>query len=155
MGYTLQEVVEMIKGAKDEVLVDARRGEHRFVFEASCATDVNVVTYVPETGVWFYGYRDCGMPFLKETEDEQDVLEFLRKERVGVAHTIRYAMERFVGGEKVHEEIMRPGEFAKMYGVHVKTLQRWDRDGTLKAYRTPKDRRYYTLDHVYACTYLK
>jgi len=38
----------------------------------------------------------------------------------------------------------KPKEFAEMIGVSVKTLQRWDREGILKAYRTPKDRRYYT-----------
>ena len=31
-----------------------------------------------------------------------------------------------------------------MLGVSVKTLQRWDKQGKLKAYRTPTDRRYYT-----------
>lgn len=31
-----------------------------------------------------------------------------------------------------------------MIAVSVKTLQRWDNDGKLKAYRTPTDRRYYT-----------
>lgn len=31
-------------------------------------------------------------------------------------------------------------------GVSVKTLQRWDREETLKANRTPTDRRYYTYD---------
>lgn len=31
-----------------------------------------------------------------------------------------------------------------MIGVSVKTLQRWDNDGKLKAYRSPTDRRYYT-----------
>lgn len=31
-----------------------------------------------------------------------------------------------------------------MIGVSVKTLQRWDYDGKLKAYRSPSDRRYYT-----------
>ena len=30
--------------------------------------------------------------------------------------------------------------------MSVKTLQRWDRDGILKANRTPTDRRYYTYD---------
>ena len=30
--------------------------------------------------------------------------------------------------------------------MSVKTLQRWDRDGILKAHRTPTDRRYYTYD---------
>jgi len=43
----------------------------------------------------------------------------------------------------------KPKEFAEMIGVSVKTLQRWDREGILKAYRTPKDRRYYT-DKQYA-----
>ena len=38
----------------------------------------------------------------------------------------------------------RPKDFAELLGVSVKTLQRWDREGTLKANRTPTDRRYYT-----------
>ena len=38
----------------------------------------------------------------------------------------------------------KPQEFAGMLGVTVKTLQRWDNDGKLKAFRTPTDRRYYT-----------
>ena len=38
----------------------------------------------------------------------------------------------------------KPQEFAEMIGISVKTLQRWDRDGKLKAFRTPTDRRYYT-----------
>ena len=38
----------------------------------------------------------------------------------------------------------QPQEFVEMIGVSVKTLQRWDKDGKLKAYRTPTDRRYYT-----------
>lgn len=40
----------------------------------------------------------------------------------------------------------KPKEFAELVGVSVKTLQRWDRDGILKAYRTPTNRRYYTVD---------
>ena len=35
-------------------------------------------------------------------------------------------------------------EFAKMINISVRTLQRWDKDGILKAFRTPTDRRYYT-----------
>ena len=37
-------------------------------------------------------------------------------------------------------------DFAELLGVSVKTLQRWDREGILKANRTPTDRRYYTYD---------
>ena len=37
----------------------------------------------------------------------------------------------------------KPQDFAEMLGVSVKTLQRWDREGKLKAFRTPTDRRYY------------
>ena len=40
----------------------------------------------------------------------------------------------------------KPKDFAKLLGVSVKTLQRWDRDNILKAKRTPTDRRYYTYD---------
>ena len=40
----------------------------------------------------------------------------------------------------------KPKDFAALVGVSVKTLQRWDREGTLKANRTPTDRRYYTYD---------
>lgn len=40
----------------------------------------------------------------------------------------------------------KPKDFAELLGISVKTLQRWDRDGILKANRTPTDRRYYTYD---------
>ena len=40
----------------------------------------------------------------------------------------------------------KPKDFAELLGVSAKTLQRWDREGTLKANRTPIDRRYYTYD---------
>jgi predicted site-specific integrase-resolvase len=36
------------------------------------------------------------------------------------------------------------GEFAKLIGVVPKTLQRWDREGRLKAHRTVTNQRYYT-----------
>jgi putative resolvase len=38
----------------------------------------------------------------------------------------------------------KPQEFSEMIGVSVKTLQRWDNDGLLKASSTPTNRRYYT-----------
>ena len=37
----------------------------------------------------------------------------------------------------------KPKDFAELLGVSVKTLQRWDREGILKANRSPTDRRYY------------
>ena len=37
-----------------------------------------------------------------------------------------------------------PKQFAELVGRSVITLQRWDREGTLTAYRTPTNRRYYT-----------
>lgn len=40
----------------------------------------------------------------------------------------------------------KPKEFAELLGVSVKTLQRWDRQGILKANRTPTNRRYYTYN---------
>lgn len=40
----------------------------------------------------------------------------------------------------------KPKDFAELLNVSVKTLQRWDRENVLKAFRTPTDRRYYTYD---------
>jgi predicted site-specific integrase-resolvase len=40
-----------------------------------------------------------------------------------------------------------PKQFAQMIGRSVKTLQKWDREGTLKAHRTHTNCRYYTHDH--------
>lgn len=40
----------------------------------------------------------------------------------------------------------KPKDFAKLVGVSVKTLQRWDNEGIFKAYRTPTNRRYYTYE---------
>ena len=35
----------------------------------------------------------------------------------------------------------KPKDFAELLGVSVKTLQRWDREGILKANRTPTSKR--------------
>uniref|UniRef100_UPI0026140C8E MerR family transcriptional regulator n=1 Tax=Peptacetobacter sp. TaxID=2991975 RepID=UPI0026140C8E len=40
----------------------------------------------------------------------------------------------------------KPKEFAELISILVKTLQRWDHDSKLKAYRTPTNRRYYTYE---------
>ena len=45
----------------------------------------------------------------------------------------------------------KPKDFAELLVVSVKTLQRWDREGILKANRTPTDRRYYTYDQYLQC----
>ena len=45
----------------------------------------------------------------------------------------------------------KPSEFAKLVGVSVKTLQRWDRQGLLKANRTVSNRRFYTEEHYNVC----
>jgi len=39
-----------------------------------------------------------------------------------------------------------PREFGKLIARTTQTLQRWDRQGILKAHRTPTNRRYYTHD---------
>lgn len=44
----------------------------------------------------------------------------------------------------------KPKEFANLLNVSVKTLQRWDNEGILTAYRTPTDRRYYTHEQYLA-----
>lgn len=40
--------------------------------------------------------------------------------------------------------ILKPKDMSQKIGVSVRTLQKWDRAGILKAYRTPTNRRYYT-----------
>lgn len=45
-------------------------------------------------------------------------------------------------------KILKPKQVAELLNVTVKTLQNWDKDGVLVAYRTPKNRRYYTLDQI-------
>ena len=42
----------------------------------------------------------------------------------------------------------KPKEFAELLNVSVKTLQRWDRDETLIAKRTPTNRRFYTEEQL-------
>jgi len=43
-----------------------------------------------------------------------------------------------------------PQEFGQLIGRKTKTLQKWDRDGILKAHRSPTNRRYYTHDQYLA-----
>lgn len=46
--------------------------------------------------------------------------------------------------------MLKPNEMAARIGVTVKTLQKWDKDGTLPAFRNPKNRRYYTEEQYLA-----
>ena len=41
-----------------------------------------------------------------------------------------------------------PNKFARLIAKTTKTLQRWDREGILKAHRTPTNRRFYTHDQL-------
>lgn len=45
-------------------------------------------------------------------------------------------------------KILKPNEVAKILGVSVKTLQKWDNNGTFKALRNHNNRRYYTQEQV-------
>lgn len=49
------------------------------------------------------------------------------------------------------EKRYKPHDFAELLGVTVRTLQRWDTEGKLKAYRTPTDRRFYTHEQYLTC----
>ena len=40
--------------------------------------------------------------------------------------------------------ILKPRDMSQKIGVSIRTLQKWDKAGILKAYRTPTNRRYYT-----------
>ncbi len=48
------------------------------------------------------------------------------------------------------ENTYSPKQFGQMVGRSVKTVQKWDREGTLKAHRSPTNRRYYTHDQYLA-----
>lgn len=44
------------------------------------------------------------------------------------------------------EELLNITQAAKILGVSVKTLQRWDKEGTFPALRTPSNRRAYGVE---------
>lgn len=46
------------------------------------------------------------------------------------------------------KQIYKPKDVAKLMGVTVKSVQRWDSEGRLIAKRTPQNRRYYTQDQI-------
>ena len=45
-------------------------------------------------------------------------------------------------------DILKPKDIVKILNISMKTLQRWDKDGTLPAFRNPKNRRYYTEEQI-------
>ena len=38
-------------------------------------------------------------------------------------------------------------EFSALIGMSIRSLERWDKEGDLVAFRTPRGRRYYTDEH--------
>ena len=44
------------------------------------------------------------------------------------------------------KNILKPKDMSELLGISVKTLQRWDQEGKLAAYRNPSGRRYYTKE---------
>lgn len=48
----------------------------------------------------------------------------------------------------LEQRVYKVGELSKKFGISVKTLQRWDRKGILKALRSPTGRRYYTEEQL-------
>ncbi len=40
------------------------------------------------------------------------------------------------------------GEVSKLTGIKIRTLQNWDTNNVLKAYRTLTNRRYYTIEQI-------
>ena len=50
------------------------------------------------------------------------------------------------------KEIFSPREFGRLIGRKTGTLQRWDREGILKAKRTPTNCRYYTYEDYMQAT---
>jgi len=45
-------------------------------------------------------------------------------------------------------KILKPKDVSKMLNVTVKTLQNWNYDGKLVAFRNPNNRRYYTQEQI-------
>ena len=61
----------------------------------------------------------------------------------------------YLRGDRYMSKHYKPSEFAELINVSVKTLQRWDNEGVLKAYRTPTNRRYYTYEQYLSYEGLK
>lgn len=80
----------------------------------------------------------------KTTKDPEykEIFNELKKEAVA------FATEEIMKAGETGEIKYKPREFAELVGVSVKTLQRWDKNGTLPAQRTPTNRRYYTQEQL-------
>lgn len=50
---------------------------------------------------------------------------------------------------------IKPRKMARLLGVSVRTLKRWDKDGSLPAHRTPSNRRYYTEEQYASYNYAR
>jgi excisionase family DNA binding protein len=46
------------------------------------------------------------------------------------------------------DRLLTPGEVAAFFHVHVKTVQRWEKEGRIKAIRTPGNHRRFRVSAV-------
>ena len=59
-------------------------------------------------------------------------------------HKNKNVSNHFIEDESMNEnKKYKLGEFARLLGIHPKTLQRYDKEQKIIAYRTPTNRRYY------------
>lgn len=54
-----------------------------------------------------------------------------------------------MGGENAEDELLTPGEVARLFGVNPKTITRWATAGKLSAIRTLGGHRRYRASEVY------
>ena len=56
-----------------------------------------------------------------------------------------------IGTATTSTTALKPSEMAERLGITTRTLQNWDKQGLLKAHRTPTGRKYYTEDQYLNC----
>lgn len=56
-----------------------------------------------------------------------------------------------IGTATTSTTALKPSEMAERLGITTRTLQNWDKQGLLKAHRTPTGRKYYTEEQYLNC----
>lgn len=56
-----------------------------------------------------------------------------------------------IGTATTSTTALKPSEMAERLGITTRTLQNWDKQGLLKAHRTPTGRKYYTEEQYMNC----